>query len=1487
MVATSTIAAGAASLAGGTYIAQRYNTGAKAYRAFHSLEKYRDATTGFISAQLRKQFKDMKASREKSNNKVIFNFTKVSILDHKAAEKIAKIKIQSLVEAKLTGKNPLNPEIKLESTQFYNVKLIIDKKDITLGEIDYSDWNRLDFHVTITRDNDPTPLLKTSSEYKKVLATLKNSVKVSGNKQLKPTDIAADKIDAASFWDWGWGTEKINTQTIDLSGGLNPRLVEDDYIIDTQILALKKAKQENYEILDNYFDILEQARRNELADSLILLKTLQAENLAYDLKNSKRKYLLFAAGLLIGAVIVIAAIVALNVFLPGIGTAITSVGITSISAGATVLASKMLDIFSGYGYGLSGLLGITAVSIGITSWKIKGEWNAEKMLILKEDIAKCRAKAKMLHKDIKDIRGMKKSSNKTLKAIVNLSDNAKSLDLSETHTHKNIFFSAADGLISRFNKLFRNSTNNKIGNVGVDIICNYLSTIETHIDCENLNLANNDITETGAKLLANMLTTAQSRSDKFNIKTIDLSGNPIGESGVSALQNALLNNFSITTIKYDNKKIDREIVDVIDRQLLINRHIQNEPLGMSLERISALFPQENSIDKQAVEKIETNFNTTNFPPKLNPNISGLVTKNSEQNKIFLLLFTNKPTADNYKKAFNINPERCDDFITNNQSIDLRKTQKQIELIRKSISEKLSTLSDIDPEQLEMALQILFTPCNDDTKENITLFVKIIKNLPKDEDPKTPVMLSILKNQFALLNTQDHDTFKNSLKKERTKIAKNPNIKDTERKALLETIDSSIHSNLTTIEQQKIKLKKLANGEHTSNVKEAFKDFIDTYKTIPEDQAAQVFSNNKIIKEKFVELVKSDVYDQKSKKTLYTNLRRPDLSEQHRLALLEFCFSSDDGVDFDNKNKAILLTDILTDQKTSALLLDSPAMANFREKYLPYAFSWSKYLFPLKAYAYKDLESAIETLRNSALTNDDYTTAEILDKPLQAVFQTNLVTKFPGLHDPSKPINPDELKPALEENYQLRNLNKFSTNIDPKARDLVNIFILRNKLLETVSDVYVGPTKKLEKFLEIYSEIKTEKERTESLKAFIKIDGNNEILLEMLKNDTYRNNSLALRGIDELQRIELLAASLGNDKNSMGIATAASKLIEINPPISSKYIWSIFNWERNLTSPFSHKKWDFRQYIDELKKLRGSNPNIAAEINHAIQSGLQVDIIDRLNRSEPIELEDNYDLMEFDLGKSNANVSAEVKGQIEFICQRNILNKYAESSDLENFIKTYAKTPGDKCGKFLLTLYKPTLLKLIDKDLGPTPEKLSCEKLRSLGNKHLLALLEHCFLINDDEHSAHEKALSITKLLKSDPEVLNGTGKINQKLKHQIYWAISPGRTNHPYYNNNHLLNELHKISKLIPANDKSLVLVREAISDAFLNIDFELEETKPTQKLGTQEQGIKQAGKIPERKPASLNELFSQLRKPQEHTDDTPHEKPQIKKAKPPFLLAK
>ena len=182
---------------------------------------------------------------------LIFTFDHVEIIDYDARNKEIEAtrekEILAALEEKFSEKQkgptakptvtkevqqPTAPPAAPETKTQYHVELAIDDRNVRLGEIDYSDWNRPDFHITITRE-DGQPL--EPKERDGVLKTLKRLTKVSNARSLNPNDVAVDKIKPTTGWRISdavksWWTDSVVRQSVTADGGRESHHAEEAYV---------------------------------------------------------------------------------------------------------------------------------------------------------------------------------------------------------------------------------------------------------------------------------------------------------------------------------------------------------------------------------------------------------------------------------------------------------------------------------------------------------------------------------------------------------------------------------------------------------------------------------------------------------------------------------------------------------------------------------------------------------------------------------------------------------------------------------------------------------------------------------------------------------------------------------------------------------------------------------------------------------------------------------------------------------------------------------------------------------------------------------------------------------------------------------------------------------------------------------------------------------------------------------------------------------
>jgi len=204
-----------------------------------------------------------------------------------------------------------------------------------------------------------------------------------------------------------------------------------------------------------------------------------------------------------------------------------------------------------------------------------------------------------------------------------------------------------------------------------------------------------------------------------------------------------------------------------------------------------------------------------------------------------------------------------------------------------------------------------------------------------------------------------------------------------------------------------------------------------------------------------------------------------------------------------------------------------------------------------------------------------------------------------------------------------------------------------------------------------------------------------------------------------------------------------------------------------------------------------------------------------------ELATNFDLKYF---KFETTPDPIVEKLVSLTCQRNLLiETITTKPSLNDFMTNYSSIPPEDCEDILRNMDKLKVLQIVSQDLGKEDD-LNCEKLRDLDSKHRVALLEHCFSINDNPEDAHKKAILISNLIETD-DLFSRNDETSKAIKYEIYWAITPeggrfGRgKNAPYYNLSYTTPRLQTTLAKISPTDPSLSEVRTTLEKALKDLE--------------------------------------------------------------------
>ena len=806
-------------LCGYSYLAGKYNLGAEFCRGVHVANGYIGKVKDAIKKVLADKFQNIKITREYSDdpNLAVFKFNRVHIVNTEKIDKILEISEKKSVLIEEFNENidlSIQEFKEILSEQSYEILLKLDKGK-RLGEIDFADWVSEDgFQVEVIRkgklvDNNinQQKLSPDSSEYQQVIQTLRKMAKVTG--KYSPLD-GIEKFPENNWTNYlksfiGNDNPSIS---LDLLGELNERLVSLEYINNIQQLAASKldSEKKKMNILDNYFEVIEQAKKNELLHKKRLHKELEIRRVQYEISKTDHKKFWITLGIagVVGALLTVGGLVALNMFLPGVGAVVTPLVVGTVVGVASFVGTKLSNVFGG----ILGLGGIT--SAVIMSTKTIPEWRKEEKRLLNEQISECKSIESALEQDLKDLKNHRVSSKRVMESIVNFNQSLNSDILNLSSNKKNIISNFLSGTMGKFCSFFGRTEEGKIGDIAINLISHAYNS-DTDVGnnllsrCRVLNLENNNITKVGAGLISNILVEKQ-LDHRFNLQVLYLKGNPLGQAGLQELQIAMEKNITITELTYDlprkNIQDEKLIADNLERQLIINRKLRGMPLGVNSKRLGTLFggDGQHNLMVAAMEKVKNNAQITCIPgedhgfqfPKVLDDIF-------KQNVIFNKLLVS-PDFENYLEAVRIDAARCQNFITTlrNQSL-----VDKINKIERSLGKRIMVLAGT-----KGCAEILLT-LYPDRRVNIILFSRLMESMPSfavHSENLKKYLLELFKN-LSISNEE----YKDKIKSLRSIIAKDSQInKITEENSqkILMAFDCGLNSNFTTSQLSIYSLKRL-------------------------------------------------------------------------------------------------------------------------------------------------------------------------------------------------------------------------------------------------------------------------------------------------------------------------------------------------------------------------------------------------------------------------------------------------------------------------------------------------------------------------------------------------------------------------------------------------------------------------------------------------------------------------------------------------------
>lgn len=629
--------------------------------------------------------------------------------------------------------------------------------------------------------------------------------------------------------------------------------------------------------------------------------------------------------------------------------------------------------------------------------------------------------------------------------------------------------------------------------------------------------------------------------------------------------------------------------------------------------------------------------------------------------------------------------------------------------------------------------------------------------PQDIKDKTALVSRIIKH--GIFNETLRDTltatFKQSmhtysslssaLKDERRKIA----TEAPYNRAKLDALDQVLRPDLgepSSIPFKIYQLKQLLT-EHRPNNAAAFADFVKLYTQIPKENLKDVFASmDPKEQSELVKLITADVYD--GTHTVCTKLKTLKGKPEHLKQLLETCFSStaDYPNETDPEEKAALVARMIA---IDNMFADAEVIPGLREQTLYYAFTTS-FLGTGKD-SYDTLKEKLENKRKEIATSTaDRKQLNILDQVLNPA------------------LRPDSTQSRV---YQLKMLiNQHSGNRAQTFKDFIDSY-------ENIPDDY--------DFSKIFDEL-------ESLDEFV----------EWVRTDIAEAEGHTvcplLQKLSRPQRLALLETCFKNKNKYQSETHVKEKAALISGMMQSDNPAIIEFCNAFLRSSIQRKGKGREPYtyVELLKELK--NREMLETSLEIVRTELQEDLSKRFSclqdstRFQSLVEESTYSasfgtlkkelakpeyhhLTKFDFG--NKKVMPGVRTYVANVCA---LKDCIAKSDLDGFIKKYNSIL--PAGDGIISMEKFATLQLIAESLGDDPYNPNLEALSKLDSTRRIALLAHCFSINDSEKDALEKAILVSTLIDAGETLDDSENKNIQNIRYYIYWAIKPDKKEEACYN---------------------------------------------------------------------------------------------------------
>ena len=1444
----------------------------------------------------------LKRESDNPNGNPVFSIADVQIIDFDKLK--SRLEEQETIDISKAQKVTTSPEDERTTSQIdepdspfaglalsptkYQVTLTV-KKEAFLGEIDFTNWRNHPEDFDITIKNEQGNILESDSEeYTGVLATLDRVPLTLNGKSFLPDHSVKDKtavktqltgigvIDGTVDFVKTFFDDKLRNAKIDPVSGQNAHLSEDKFTEHLALLITNIDDDKKEEIIDGYYQIIEQGLINDLAILEKEKKIRDTEIAARKQQQKKSYWKTLLIGLGIAALI--AAGIALIVVLWPAGIA---AGLLAVATFATSIALQVAGFFMRTP--LLATLGIFGTSLGLLKNNI--EYQKARLNIAEEELKNLIEGKEALNNMLTEIAEKKTAAKDIIQAMIQLRDKKELEDIVTIDLKGKKVEELGSGII---NKFFQQFLQDESWQPKWNKLC--LSLQNCGITTKALvGVMNTNTNEVVAEGLLGLLKNQQ--TNRLKIQELDITANPIDSQGIEHLSEALKNNFTLTTLKYDlvqksfdgtiDNKVSNDVQSEIAKNLILNRYLQNPnatykeltaniaqtpkeyalPLETLLQNAFKSYnttTEDNifaAIKSEATKKMRSNYEITRAQfPTLRQDLEYMLI----QNEYFSLAEkrNNNPqdVLDSLIPAYNLASEnndakaldRCGVFIQNTQRFPdgVNKLQKYL-----NSDHNVAKLQSINDPKARTKLLTILAGNRRDADKKAELLANMLEIKPHTS---TKRMLQRAFDHLFKNTNDDINNFKNSFDLYRKDLATewDPVTAEdiAEKKAALELFDDTLHPELQkeSLAHKQHKLKKLvAHYPDTVNgKKQTLEEFISIYQTIAPEDLVTTLEN--LDTDNLVTLLKADVYNMQDN-TICELLKK--LDEKHCYELLEKCFTSKNKNNYPNEEfpaeKAALLAKAIatTDNFVFANANNKDAL----EYYLYYAFIPADYVFTSgNTYNYQELENILIEQQLTARKEDNLTKSQYLDTILQAGWQKDLEKAYVCLRPPFDQTDFAELKTELLTDNLIRRF-EFPAGIDNEVKNYIEHITIRNQLYNALPKTYdTDPQKHYARFLTEYFAISPNEKRQACLNSLIKID---DSITEQL--------------------INLIA--LSNENNATNDATLVTELIA------------------ELV-----KNGNLVAHIPDLKQLK-EQPHIIKkiDIDSMIEAGLQADLTNKLQdllKSPPPpeyltklakfkdDLEDNAYILEYDFNQLSTNkIPQEIKNYVNFILLRNnmynftdnkmnmnldnndiatpevlqqFMQYYTQMAEMEQQKKIQPKNLDEALDNLFTDQDKALFYRIVARDignhrrtftLGTEITNFDCTYLRKLNETNpraLQVLLQHCFTL-DSPKAVKEKAELITKLLDMDAlfDPKQQKDPFVKDIITAVYWSMVPGdarKTNRPFYDFNDLKKQLD--SALTKHSSTAPQKILDNVKKAIATVDSP--QTKPKEEYSIEQEHL-------------------------------------------------